>query len=457
MASTGDDRISKLKELFPEIIVNGKIDLNKLREVLGDLVDQEPYSFDWPGKGQAVALQHWPVTAAFEFCQEESVNWQTTGNLFIEGDNLDALKLLNKAYQGKIKMIYIDPPYNTKSPLLYADNFTDHARWLSMMYPRLALARQLLQEDGAIFISIDDHEIAQLILLMNEIFGEENFVSVLKWKRKRKPAYLSSHVATLFEYVVVYARNKSKLRRLTVGMATDNTRPVLNAGNKISERVLPAGADAKCGDGILPPGTYGGRSLKFELLDAAEIKKGRLVNDVRVRGPFRVPQEIFAKFGYITARKALRRYVSEEEKQPKLISDGLLDVGTNEDAENELKELFGGICPMDYPKPVSLIKFLAAAVTGNDDIVLDFFAGSCTTAQAVLELNHEDGGNRRFIMVQHAEPVRKTSRAYKAGFETISEIGKERIRRVLAKMKDITEGTGEDPGFRVLKVIQKEG
>jgi len=472
----GVDRLAMLQQLFPEVLVDGKLDIDKLKDLIGDdfVYQKECYNFTWVGKQKAKDQAIEPSKANLIPKEEESINWANTDNLFIEGDNLEALKLLQADYCQKIKIIYIDPPYNTGQQFTYNDDFKSsvtsskkrsgsevddklirsgrlHSKWLSMMYPRLMLARKLLTDDGVIFISVDNHELANLILSMNEIFGEENFVSILKWKRKRKPAYLSAHVATLFEYVLVYAQDKTLFRGMTQGTTTDTTRPVLNAGNKPSVRTLPAGADAKCTDGVLTHGLYGGRSLKFELLDTAHIKDGKLLNDVRIRGPFRVPQKIFEQYGYITSRKALRRYVGEEEQKPKLISDGLLEVGTNEDAEEELKELFNGKSIMDYPKPVKLLKFITNTVAAKDDLILDFFAGSCTTAQAVLELNNEDKGRRRFIMVQSPEPIEKGSTANKFGCNTIADIGKERIRRVIAKI-DENKHTDDELGFKVFQV-----
>jgi len=469
-------RLAMLQQLFPEAYVNGKLDIEKLKDLIGeDLVYQrECYNFTWVGKQKAKDQAIEPAKAKLIPKEDESINWTNTGNLFIEGDNLDALKLLQAEYYQKIKIIYIDPPYNTGQQFTYNDDFKSsvtsskkrsgsefddklirsgrlHSKWLSMMYPRLMLARKLLTYDGVIFISVDNHELANLILSMNEIFGEENFVSILKWKRKRKPAYLSAHVATLFEYVLVYAKDKTFFKGMTQGTTTDTTRPVLNAGNKPSLRTLPAGADVKCTDATLPHGLYGARSLKFELLDTAHVQDGKLLNDVRIRGPFRVPQKIFERYGYITSRKALRRYVGEEERKPKLISDGLLEVGTNEDAEEELKVLFNGKSIMDYPKPVRLLKFLINTVAAQDDLILDFFAGSCSTAQAVLELNKEDKGRRRFIMVQSPELIEEGSAANEFGCRTIADIGKERIKRVIAKIDKKTH-TEDELGFKVFQV-----
>lgn len=488
-----DLRTRDLLRCFPEAFVEGKVDFERLRAALGDIVDDglERYTFTWAGRRDALRLLQMPTRATLAPCPEESMDWDTTQNVFIEGENLEALKLMLRPYYGRVKMIYIDPPYNTGNDFVYRDDYRDplgaylqmtgqrdeagnlltsnpetsgryHSAWLTMMYPRLFLARQLLCEDGVIFVSIDDHEVHNLRMIMNEVFGEENFVGVMKRRAARKTAFLRNTMSDLCDYVLVYSRTPITYP-LSVSTVSDATRPVLQENNPECVRVLPAGRPACCGDGTYPAGVYGVRTQRFELLDDLEITDGALANDVRVKGRFRVNQQLLGATVYITRNFGLRRKLLPEEYDiPKTVSDLIDDPEVyNEKGSEELRELFGA-CIFDNPKPVGLLKYLlrAMSVADQDFLILDFFAGSCTTAQAVLELDREDGGNRRFIMVQLPEPTPEGSAAREAGFETIAEIGKERIRRVIARLKEQNQGQldlpdrdrPEDLGFRVYKL-----
>jgi len=389
-------------------------------------------------------------------------------NVFITGDNLEALRHLQNAYLGKVKMIYIDPPYNTGKEFVYNDRFefndeklqsalgysneeiarlktiqgkSSHSAWLTFMYPRLKLAQKLLTNDGVIFVSIDDNEQANLKLLMDEVFGEGNFVECLKWKRKKQPSFLAKHTAKVMEYVLVYAKNSNDLEKLSIERISDATKKIINLTNQHSERVFPKGVVVKLGsEGVIPKGVYTIKTMTVEYLNDVEYKNGKTTNEVKVRALFSVSQEKineYTKNGllFITINKGLRRDVSEEEKERrKSITDLLIDWGDNQDSDNEMKDIFDGNY-FDYTKPTKLISNLVKSVNNDDFTVLDFFAGSATTAHAVMQLNAEYGGNRKFIMVQLDEQTNPDSEAKKAGYNTIDEISRERIKRASAKIK----------------------
>lgn len=479
-------QINKLKELFPEVIAEGKIDWQKLQATLGEAVDLgERYGLSWKGKSDVFATIQEKTVQTLHPDRANSVDWNTTGNMFIEGDNLAALKILHKAYYGKVKMIYIDPPYNTGNDFIYNDDFkqtrrsyeaeagiTDdegnvvrddglrtntgghkHSNWLNMMYPRLFLARNLLRQDGVIFVSIDDNEVHNLRLMMNEIFGEENFVAQIIWERAYAPVNLKHHFSESHDYIVCFARNidlldKLSLKRNEVADARyknpdNDPRGIWQSDNfsvgpanqkNIYEIITPSGRR------VLPPSGY---SWRF-----SEKKTQELIADNRVW---------FGASGSGVPR--YKRFLSE-------VKDGVTpmtvwkytDVGHSQDATKEVKDLFDGVAYFDYPKPVKLIKQLASLCTNDNDIILDFFSGSGTTAHAVAELNAEDGGNRRWICVQLPELTDEKSEAYKAGYRTIADIARERIRRAGAKIradqvdKLASRDTPLDLGFRAYRV-----
>jgi len=490
------EQLEALRTLMPQAFTEGRIDPEMLRATLGDLVDDRPerYSFSWAGKRDAIRLLQAPSRATLIPARDESLDFDTTQNLFIEGDNLEVLKLLYKPYFGRVKMIYIDPPYNTGNDFVYPDNFADpldtylkltgqkdsagnlltsnpetggryHSAWLSMMYPRLFLARQLLREDGVIFVSIDDHEVHTLRLIMNEIFGEENFVADIVVVNNLKGRSDKRYVATAHERLMMYARDAFEERGLALteellaeynnedeggkyrllglrkrgGADTRERRPKLyfpiyvdpkNDNVKLEEsagwiRVLPQKSD-----GVEGCWRWGAKKIQ----DNLDILVGRPVGS---NGKF----DVFEK-DYLETDGTIRRM------KPKSVLFGS-DFSTDS-ATKAFRELMGNT-GFKNPKPVPFIKDLVSYATDEDDIILDFFAGSCTTAQAVLELNRADGGDRRFIMVQLPEPTGSKQ------FPTIAEIGKERIRRVVTRMKKEREGQmaldkPEDLGFKVFKL-----
>ena len=484
-----DERIEQLKTLFPEVVSEGKVDFEKLRQSLGEIVDDRPerYSFTWAGKKDAIRLLQTPSRATLVPVPEESVNFDATHNLFIEGDNLEVLKLLYKSYARRVKMIYIDPPYNTGNDFVYRDNFTDpldtyleitgqkdsngnhlssntetngryHSAWLNMMYPRLFVARQLLSEEGLIFVSIDDHEQANLQLLMNEIFGEENRVAIVSWEKR----YTRSNNARMFtsvkDSIVVYRKNS-----MLDYLREDRTEK--------SDSIYSNPDDD-------PRGSW--TSVSY-VNPATKEKRPNLV--YAIENPITGKNVEHPTHAWKYEKAQYQRHVEENRlywgkdggfKYPRFkkflseVSAGIVPVdlwhhresGTTDEGSKELEALIGKNI-FDNPKPSRLIKRMAKIATDTDsnDIILDFFAGSSTTAQAVLELNHEDGGNRHFIMVQLPEPTKDKSPAEQGGFDTITEIGKERIRRVINRMHEekndeLPLNGREDLGFKVFKLAE---
>ena len=489
-----NSNMEKLKTVFPECFSEGKLDIDKLLSLCGEYIedDFEKYKFEWKGKAECLHLAQKRSTGTLRPCREESVNFDDTNNVYIEGDNLEVLKLLQTAYYNKVKMIYIDPPYNTGNDFVYEDDFADpmarykeiteqttksnpetmgrfHTNWLNMMYPRLRLAANLLRDDGVIFISIDDNEVFNLKKVCDEVFGEENFIDCLHWKKKKQPSFLAKHTAKLMEYVLVYGKNADQLEKLSIETLSDATKKVINISNQECVRHFSKGVRVKIGEnGIIKAGRYKIKTMEVEYLQDVYYENGVTINEVDVVSKFSVSQEKIDQFIkdnllFITENSGLRRDVSEEEKKKrKSITDLLLsEYGDNQESDNEQKDLFGNKY-FDYTKPVKLVYNLTKSLIYNeDDIILDFFSGSATTAHAVMQLNAEDGGNRRFICVQLPELCDEKSEAYKAGYKNICEIGKERIRR--AGKKIIEEKGGQigiddeekkplDIGFKVFKL-----
>ena len=498
------DNISRIAELFPECItevsdkmgggVKRSVDFDKLRQLLSSEIvkgNEERYQFTWPDKRKAILAANAPINATLRPCREESVDFDTTQNLYIEGDNLDVLKCLKETYLHKVKMIYIDPPYNTGNDFVYEDDFAEsaseylansgqfdeqgnrlvtntesngrfHTDWLNMIYPRLKVARDLLTEDGVIFISIDDNEVENLRKVCDEVFGENNFIDCLHWKKKKQPSFLAKHTAKVMEYVLVYARNSQKLEKLSIDKVSDSNKKVININNKVSSRVFKAGVRVKSDNtnGIIKAGVYSGRSMDVEYKNDIIFENGRTINEVEVISKFSDSQDNINSFIekdllFITKNNLLRRDVGEEAADKrKSITDLLLsDFGDNQESDKEFQELFEKKY-FDYTKPIKLVYNLVKSNFTAEEIILDFFSGSATTAHAVMQLNAEDGGNRKFIMVQLPELTDEKSEAYKAGYKNICEIGKERIRRAGAKIKADSPLTTQhlDIGFRVLKL-----
>ena len=440
------------------------------------------------------------------------MDFDTTENLYIEGDNLEVLKLLQETYLGKIKMIYIDPPYNTGNDFVYEDDFAQsaeeylansgqfdedgnrmvqntenngrfHTDWLNMIYPRLRISKDLLTENGVIFISIDDNEIENMKKLCDEIYGATSFVAQLVWEKKKKGSFLSKSITNVKEYILVYCKNIGGFEGL-IGEINDDeeTYPCINAVNKRELRTIPAGIESKYRDKdfFMPKGSeISDTTMSIVLHSDLVIKNGLLAEELTLEGNWRYSQAAMKEYAlkkglYITRDLYLRRIVREtryktmKDLLPRVGEDteiahtGTVDTknlnssgwGSNEDADEELRLLFGIQKLMDYPKPVRLLLKLLASYRGSDDyIILDFFSGSATTAHAAMQLNAQDGGKRKFIMVQLPELTDEKSPAYKAGYKTICEIGKERIRRAGKKIKEDSPLTTQnlDIGFRVLK------
>lgn len=481
------EQTEQLRDLFPQAFTEGKIDFDKLKESLGEELDSRPerYSFSWAGKRDAIRLLQTTSRATLVPAKKESINFDETNNIFIEGDNLEVLKLLYKSYFGRVKMVCIDPPYNTGNDFVYPDNFADpldmylkltgqktsegnlltsnpetsgryHSAWLSMMYPRLFVARQLLREDGLIFISIDDNEVHNLRMVMNEIFGEENFIDTIIWKKRYGGGAKEKYLVTLHEYVLVYARNKETLCPLFI----PNDPEAVERYYKLKDekhavrgpyRTHPLEATKSMGERknlIYPiPAPDGTQAMpKRQWLWSKERALNALKNNEL--------EFIKGKEGWTVHTK---QYLKDEKgniRQAKAFS--VIDSVYTQHGTNEIIELFGDIQVFPFPKPTGLIKPLLqiATSTDEDDIVMDFFSGSCTTAQALLEQNREDAGNRHLILVQLPEPTGRRD------FTNIAEVGKERIRRVIAKMKrekegklELKNGNGvEDLGFKVFKL-----
>lgn len=520
------DNIAQLKALFPELLLestNGvAINVDVLKQLVGDATvtdAEEKYGLNWHGKRRARQIALTPSTGTLRPCPDESVDWDTTQNLMIEGDNLEVLKLLQKSYSGKVKLIYIDPPYNTGKDFVYPDNFQDninnyleltgqveggrkissnteasgrfHTDWLNMMYPRLKLARSLLREDGVFLASIDDNEIQHMIELLNEVFGEECFIANLVWEKKKKGAFLSGDVTNIKEYVVAFAKQASSFSGLIGEIARDTeTYPVIKTTNTRGRRTIRKGIPSKFRDKNHRLGS-GSRissgNMEMILHSDLIIEEGILAQDVDVESNWIYSQTLLDQYAesrelYVTQDLYFRRIVSEP-RIKKLkdvlpmegisgetgfafrLSDNLFKDGwgTNEDGFDELHDLFKAQSILSFPKPSKLISKLVLSATMEDKeaLVLDFFAGSGTTAHGVWNLNSQDGGHRRVIVVQLPEPLDSAIDEQKIAAEycdqlgkprTIAELTKERLRRAAKKIKEETPTSTGDTGFRVFKL-----
>lgn len=479
-----EQNIQQLKQLFPEVFSEGKIKFDHLQELLGNYVikDEDHYNFTWHGKRAASRLAQTPSTGTLRPCKQESVDWDTTQNLFIEGDNLEVLKLLQKPYHRQVKMIYIDPPYNTGNDFVYKDDFKDsvqnylattgqldnegkkiatnsssagryHTNWLNMMYPRLKLARNLLRDDGVIFISIDDNEAANLKKLCDEVFGEENFIAQLIWRRRVSSGMSEQNVSIDHEYVLCYQRSAisefmGKKKSFNEYKNPDND----PRGPWIADN-LTVGMNAS----MRPNQAY----------DLTDPKTGNVFpyNPNRVWAYAPDSMERLIKEGKIlfpadtNKRPMLKRFQNELKSNYNPFSSIMTDiVGLNTEATRMIQKILHGNI-FDYSKPMSLLTTLLGQIVAKDDLILDFFAGSGTTAHAVMQLNAEDGGKRRCISVQLPELTDAKSEAFKAGYKNIAEISKERLRRAGKKIKeeqnaklDLNTNSSIDIGFKVFKL-----
>lgn len=485
------EKLAKLRAIFPEAFSEELLDIEKLQQVVGQKATNgnERYSISWAGKGDAFRVLQEPTTATLVPAREESINFDETGHIFIEGENLEVLKVLQKAYYGKVKMIYIDPPYNTGSDsFIYPDRFAEskeeylkriadkdetglllkeglfrknskengqyHSNWLSMMYPRLYLARNMLRDDGVIFVSIDDNEVHNLRLIMNEVFGEENFLTALIWKRRQNVDSRSkTGVSQDHEYVVCYGRSEASRFRggekdmskysnpdndprgewmsdNMVGLATIEQRPNLHY-----DLVHPTtGIVYKCP----PTGWRYEKSRMYDLITRDEV--------------------IFPK---TPDGRPRRKKFSKDLESEYTGFTTIIDDTFNTQATREVRELFSGQDVFDFPKPVQLMKQLISQALNDDNgsIILDFFAGSGTTAHAVYELNFNHNLNNRVISVQLPEKTEEKSAAFQAGYKSIAEVSKERIRKVIAELKQkatqnnlFSSESTPDFGFKVFKL-----
>ena len=504
-----EERLAALKKLVPEAFCEGKIDREKLLAALGEDVSftNERYVLNWAGKSEAFRVLQAPSSATLVPAREESVDFDGTQNIFIEGENLAVLKALQRSYFGKVKMIYIDPPYNTgNDSFIYPDKFSEtkeeyqrrvgdkdeagymlregrfarntkengqyHSNWLSMMMPRLYLAKNLLRDDGVIFVSIDDNEVHNLRLLMNEIFGEENFVGDFVWRKKdgggqTKEAFVIEH-----EFILVYRKSENFIwtDKIQERKISEYTKSDKNGVFKIT-KLAKWGNTARRED---RPSMY------FPLINPDNAKTFPVAPDGN-EGRWRVGknrmQEIVEANLLHWEKKKDGRWIAYEkeyfESQSKVIKERsiLYSVANTGDGTDSLTDLFGRKDTFENPKPIELLFVFLKCATKSDDTVLDFFAGSGTTAHAVMQLNKEDGGKRKFICVQLPEPCKEKSEAFKAGYKTIADIAKERIRRAGTKIRESAEaeraakseqlnlsGTPEsaempDTGFKVFKLV----
>jgi hypothetical protein len=484
------NNIARIRELFPECITEARgddgcirlaVDFDQLKQALSDSVvegPQERYRLDWPGKREALLAANAPIAMTLRPCREESVNFDTTKNIYIEGDNLEALKLLQESYLGKVKMIYIDPPYNTGNDFIYDDDFSEdaaaymersqqadtsgarmvantesngrfHSDWLSMMYPRLQIARRLLREDGVILVSIDENEATNLKKMCEEVFGDKNFLSQIVWKKRNTPPQ-DRVIASQHEYIICFAKNANDVK--------------LNLRARTAEQI----SRYKNPDNH-PKGPWVAGDLM------ANVKGGRYVSSLYfpIKNP-RTGEEFYPssngnwRFSESRIKELIKNneiYFGEDDRgRPKLkrflcdVKDGITWTSLwdfaplNSSGSKEMTELFGNLTVFENPKPTGLLVELLKLGTSRDDIVLDFFAGSSSTADAVMKLNAEDGGTRSFMMIQLPEATEKLSEAYKAGFRTITELGKERIRRSGRMMHEKYHQPEKqmDVGFRAL-------
>ena len=502
-----DENVEKIAKLFPNCVTEGKdengqvtklVDFDLLKQELSKVVvdgNDERYTLNWAGKKQSILTANSPINATLRPCREESVDFDNTKNLYIEGDNLDVLKLLRETYLNKIKMIYIDPPYNTGNDFVYNDDFATssdeylqnsksydedgnrmvqnlesngrfHSDWLSMMYSRLKLAKDLLKNNGCIFISIDDNEVDNLKKICDEIFGERNFVCQFVWRKSKGSGNDSKYIMVEHEYIIMYSKNIENLvfnnEKLKISDEKFNLEDEyvsergryylgkLDRGSKGYVKSLDYGIEAPDGTLVFP----NGRDKQFDdgwrwMWSQQKVEWGKKNGFIVVKKGTNNKWNVYAK-SYA--------FVDNENKpliRTKLYKShiGFDETILNISANAEIKNLFGNTY-FSYPKPVALLKKLLLMLDLKDEIILDFFSGSATTAHAVMQLNAEDGGNRKFIMVQLPEKCDEKSEAYKAGYKNICELGKERIRRAGQKIKDENPLTIQnlDTGFRVLKL-----
>ena len=495
-AEMAEKNIDMLGQMFPNCLTEKKndegkivkaIDFDKLRQELADSVVEGPeerYQFTWPDKRNAIRLANAPTTKTLRPCREESVDFDNTENLYIEGDNLDVLKILRENYLGKIKMIYIDPPYNTGNDFVYNDDFSHtsseyiaesgqfdsegnrlvqntesngrfHTDWLNMIYPRLKVAKDLLSDDGVIFISIDDNEVDNLRKVCDEVFGENNSPATIIWEKADSPRMDAKSFSSRHDFILVYAKDfkDEVFVKPTVSEVPEHYDKVDEYGNRYYLKPLRYMGNADT------------REARPNLFFPIEAPNGELIYPIRADGSdgrWRWSKEKVqlehSKLEFINGRNGWSVYTKIYADNDTTIPIETIwynkDVGSNRTAMAALKKIFQDEKPFTTPKPIELIKMMLSILNSKDSIIIDFFSGSATTAHAVMKLNAEDGGNRKFIMVQLPEKTEEKSEAYKAGYKNICEIGKERIRRAGKKVKEEAglQCQSLDIGFRVLKL-----
>lgn len=483
------ERLQQLRQLFPEVFAEDKVDFGRLKAALGEAVSaptNERYGISWPGKSEAFREIQKQTTATLVADKDGSVDFETTENVFIEGENLEVLRVLQKSYYGKVKMIYIDPPYNTgNDSFVYPDDYSErrqeyeqraglrdeegflnkqdmwrknakengqfHSAWLSMMYPRLYLARNLLREDGVIFVSIDDNEVANLRLLMDEVFGEENFEGHVHWRRRHnQPNDKTKMIGLVAEHILVFARNSETLKKKGVGklpITGEFSNPDNDPNGEWASKPWKVGSDQT------------GSSYKIISPSGVEFEGEWMGDENTYRTLLGEGKIYFPKKGEGWPRKKYYKSDREEEGQSATNWFSHTDFGHNQEGNDEATSVFTVKNLFSNPKPSRLLKnLMRIGNLSNNEIVLDFFAGSGTTAHAVMELNKEDGGNRKFICVQMPEKTDESSEAYKAGYHTIADISRARIGKVSEKLRsqqgntlDFGE-TPQDTGFKSFKL-----
>ena len=504
---SSQENIAKVRDLFPGCVTETRdertghlrlaVDFDHLRQELSDhLVEgvEERYRLDWPGKREALLTANAPIAKTLRPCREESVDFDTTQNLIIEGDNLDALKLLQENYLGKVKLIYIDPPYNTGSDFVYRDDFSEdlsdyfirsnqqhgdgerlvantdsngrfHSDWLTMIYPRIRMARNILATNGVMLVSIDNNEVANLKIICDEIFGQDSLVGIFKWNKTSKAPTLSKKIRNKYEYVLCY--EKCDVEYLRGPDSYNSAAPLFNSGNPVSKIKFDAGSvhfsfpDRTCASGV-----YGAGTKSVTLHNDIVVKNGSNESSFEMSARFKWSQSTMNEriskgqnVFFKTPKLATMYYSLDTDAGNFIAPSDILNqdecgVLRNDEGYSEIIDLFGGKPIFDYAKPLTLLQFFCRMIDDQDSIVLDFFAGSATTAHAVLAQNAADGGDRKFIMVQVPEVTDQKSAAYEAGFRTISDISKERIRRAGKKVlkAECHPDWNRDVGFRVLKV-----
>lgn len=486
--SLEDERLYALKRIVPEAFADGKIQFDALRELLGETVEDsdEHFGLNWTGKSDARRLAGMPSKGTLVPVPGKGLHEDTTQNIFIEGDNLEVLKLLHKAYRGRIKMIYIDPPYNTGSDFIYKDDYKIplesylersgqmseagelltsnpksggrfHSDWLNMMYPRLRVAKDLLRDDGLIFVSIDDNEVHNLRQMMNEIYGEENFIDCIVWRKRYGGGAKEKHLVTLHEYVLFYAKDKENVAELFIPMSQES----IDRYYKLRDEKYPTRGAYRTHP-LEANKTMDARpNLRFAIPapDGSEIlpKRQWLWSKERVQRAIDDNDLEFTK-GKDGWNVATKQYLKDDSGAVRLSKAfSVIDSVYSQHGTNEIIEVFGNAKVFPYPKPLDLMKaILQIASLEDNDIVLDFYSGSGSTAHALFETN-QDGKARRFIAVQIAEKTREDSDAYQMGFHTISEITAERIRRASKSIasenqKLLPTGQTYDLGFRFFQL-----